>query len=169
MELNPAVLEFHPFAGVSVESGDHMVAGTTRDALGLDIAGHVAGDMGVFKVPFKCDVVLAMVEITEGLAGGTLGTAEIKFDRRFTSGSDTGRADGDVADINLGVTGVSAAGDVAYDLVGMGVTLEPGMEVVVECVTAPNGAGEAGHIWPHLLVRYRPETRANLSALQATT
>ena len=45
-----------------------------------------------------------------------------------------------------------------------GVTLEPGQQVVVQVITA-----NTGQVIPELIVRYLPETLANLSALQATT
>ena len=156
MELNPIALDFIP-----------NETGTTPDNQGIDIAGHAAADIGRFEIPFKCEVVAALVEVKEGLAGST-GTAEVKFDKRFTAGSDTGRSDGTVGDINLGVTGVSAAGDVAYDVAGVGVSLEPGEEVIVQLISGTSGTGETGHIWPKLWVRQLPETKANLSALQET-
>jgi len=157
MELNPTFL---PFRALSTAS--------TPDDEGIDYANHAAADMGIFEVPFKCEVVRAYAVITEDLAGTNV-AGQVKFDRRFTAGSDTGRADGDVATLNFGVTGVSAEGDVAYDNAGMGVSLEPGMQVVVQCVSAPSGTGETGHIWPMLLVRPLPETAANMSALQETS
>jgi len=160
MELNPESLAFRCF----------LVTGTSMDSQGIDLAVCANGDdLGAFDIPYKCVVHQAQVEIKEGLAGST-GTARIKFDLRATAGSDTGRGDGDIGDLNLGVTGVSAQGERAYDQVAFGTALEPGEEVVVEAVTTTYGqAGAAGHIWPFLLVRYVPEAVANLSALQATT
>lgn len=155
-EINPVELPFIP-----------AQSGTTWDNAGIDLEGHVAADIGVFRPSFKYDVVLAGCLITEGIAGVSA-TPQVRFDRRFTAGSDTGRTDGDVGDIKMGVTGVSAAGEVAYDLVGVGKSLEPGMEVVVQLLLGTTGAGKAGKIWPMLWVRYRPETMANLTAMQAT-
>jgi hypothetical protein len=137
---------------------------------GIDLRGHVQGDMGVFPVPFKCRVVMSAVSITQGWAGASA-FGEVAFDRRFTAGSDTGRTDGDVGRIFFGnVTGASAQGDVVYDRAGTGVTLEPGMEVVVECRSGAGavGSGAAGVVWPMLLVEYLPETRSNLSNMQET-
>jgi len=149
-EINPTYLPFIPAA-----------VGTSWDEKGILLTGHGTGDAGVFSVPFKCEVERAQLTITVATEAGA---AEVKFDKRPTAGSDTSRGDGDIADINIGVAGVSAQGEVAYDLVAAGVTLEPGQQVVVQVITA-----NTGQVIPELIVRYLPETLANLSALQATT
>ena len=140
---------------------------------GVDCAhnpGATPADLGYWQIPFKCEVFEANVGIIAGLAGTGV-AARFKFDRRFTTGSDSGRTDGDVGDIYLGITGASAAGDVVYDLAGQaaGVTLEPGMQVVFEAHNTCSGTGKAGKVWPTLLVKQIPEVRANLSKLQETT
>lgn len=138
--------------------------GVTPDNDGIDLEGSIAADAGKFVIPFPCEVDYAAIVVTEGIAPGT---PEIKFDKRPTAGSDTARGDGDIGDINLGVAGVSDVGDVAYDLVARGTTLEPGQEVVVQIVTAVAGGG-TGTVWPQLVVRATPETFANLSNMQET-
>ena len=157
-EINPTFLQFHPTS-----------VGTSWDDEGIDFAGGgVNTDMGVFHVPFKCEVIAAQMTVTEDFAG-TSTEAEVAFERRFAAGSDTGRGVKDVAHIFLGQTGVSVQGEVAYDIAGAGVSLEPGMEVVVKLISGSGietlGTGKAR---PDLIVRYLPETLANLSALQET-
>jgi len=143
-------------------------SGTTVDNDGVDLAGHAtgtttdeAGDIGKFVIPYKCEVHIAQLVVTEGMGG----TPRLKFDHRPTAGSNTARGEGDIGDINLGVTGVSAEGDVAYDEVAKGTILDPGDEVVVRVVTGATGQGT---VWPQLLVKYMPETPANISSMQAT-
>ena len=80
------------------------------DAAGVD-CDQAAADVGVFHVPFKCQVVRAQAVVTETCAGGTT-TPIVKFDKRPTAGSDTGRGDGDIANLVLGTT---AQGKVLYD------------------------------------------------------
>jgi hypothetical protein len=145
---------------------------SSRTDAGIDLAGHANADIGVFPIDFKCEVVHAGFLITEDFAG-TSSYGEIRFDRRFKAGSDTGRTDGDVGRIILGnAAGANSQGDYVYDRAAAdtdaGVTLEPGMEVVVQCVLAPNGEGEAGKGWPRLVVRYLPERRGNLSQMTET-
>jgi hypothetical protein len=133
------------------------------DLLGIDM-DQGAADMGSFIVPFKCKVLLAGLMITETNAGATT-PGVVKYDKRPTAGSDTARGDGDIAEFKLLTT---AAGKFLYDEVGVGITLEPGQEVVVQLVTQPVGS-PAGHVRPSLLVEYMPETKANLANLVVTT
>ena len=132
------------------------------DAAGID-CDQATGDMGVFIVPFKCDVVRAGCVVTEACAGATT-TPVVKFDKRPTAGASTNRGDGDVANLILGTT---AQGKVLYDEVYKGKTLSPGEDVVVELATRATG-GAAGHVLPFLLVQYLPETKANLTAMVET-
>ena len=142
---------------------------TNEDNYGFDLEGHAAADLGYFAIPFKCSVFEVHVGISENFAG-TSGETEIRFDRRFTIGSDTGRSDADVARLILGATaGASSQGDQVYDRAGAGVTLEPGMEVVVQLLRAPTGTGQSGKIrTPQLVVLYEPEKRSNVSGMQET-
>ena len=131
------------------------------DLAGIDM-DQTAGDMGSFIVPFKCEVCLAGLMTTEVHAGTTPGVLD--FDKRPTAGSDASRGAADVAHFMLGTT---ATGKVLYDEVGKGVTLEPGQEVVVQLTTQPV-TGPSGHVMPFLLVKYIPETPANMSGMVET-
>ena len=121
-------------------------------------------DVGVFHVPFKCEVVRAQLNITEVCAGSST-TPVVKFDKRPTLGSDASRGDGDIANFIMGTT---AAGKVLYDEAAVGTVLEPGDEVMVQLLTAAVGT-PTGHFRPDLLVQMIPETKANMTDMVATT
>jgi len=132
------------------------------DVAGVD-CDQVAKDVGRFVIPFRCQVLLAGVVVTETCAGGT--TPVVDFDLRPTAGSDTDRGAADIAHFVLGTT---AAGKVMYDEAAIGTELEPGEEVIIELKTAA-ATGPAGHFVPFLLVEYLPETKANLTDMTETT
>jgi hypothetical protein len=134
------------------------------DAAGVD-CDQTPADVGAFIVPFRCEVLLAGVVVTETCAGATT-TPVVKYDKRPTAGSDTSRGDGDIATFVLSTT---AAGKVMYDEAAVGTELNPGDEVIVELATQATGTGAAGHVRPFLLVEYLPETKANLAAMTAPT
>lgn len=134
------------------------------DAAGVD-CDQSAADVGVFHVPFKCEVVRAQLVVTEACAGGTT-TPVVDFDKRPTAGSDTNRGAADIAHF---VCATTAQGSVLYDEAALGTVLEPGEEVVVELATAATGTSAAGHVRPELLVKMIPETKANMTDLVATT
>lgn len=131
------------------------------DAVGIGTVGvdldQPAADVGFFSIPFKCQVYIAGLEITETCAGSTPGV--VAFDKRPTAGSDTERGDADIASFAMGTT---AAGKFLYDTVARGTVLEPGEQVVVQIVTQPV-TGPAGHFNPQLIVVPVPETLENLS------
>lgn len=133
------------------------------DALGVDCDQSPA-DVGVFHVPFKCEVVRAQLNITEVCAGST-STPVVDFDKRPTLGDDTDRGAADIAHF---VCGTTARGKVLYDEAALGTVLEPGEEVIVQLTTAAVGT-PTGHFRPDLLVKMIPETKANLADLVATT
>lgn len=133
------------------------------DAVGID-CDQTAGDVATFSVPFPCEVFEAGLTVKE-TCGGASTTPAVKFDKRPTAGSDTNRGDGDVASFALSTT---EAGKVMYDIAGQGVALEPGNEVVVQLTVQATGSGAAGHFIPYLLVKYNPETRANLTNMVET-
>jgi len=132
------------------------------DVKGVD-CDQAAADVGLFSIPFKCEVFRAQLSITETCAGASA-TPVVKFDKRPTAGSDTSRGDGDIANFACSTT---AAGKHLYDEAAQGTVLEPGEEVVVELATRPV-SGPAGHFIPLLLVKYLPETVANMSDMVVT-
>jgi hypothetical protein len=133
------------------------------DAGGVDM-DQVAADVGVFVIPYKCEVFRSGLVVSEACAGGDA-TPVVDFDLRPTAGSDTNRGAADIAHFVLATT---AAGKVMYDEAAQGTVLEPGQEVVVQLTTAAAGAGAAGHVHPFLLVKEIPETVANMSDMVVT-
>jgi len=133
------------------------------DVLGVD-CDQSAADVGRFVIPFRCQVLLAGVVVTETCAGSST-TPVVDFDKRPTAGSDTDRGAADIAHFVLSTT---AAGKVMYDEAAVGTELTPGEEIIVELKTAATGT-PAGHFVPFLLVDYLPETKANLSDMTETT
>jgi len=133
------------------------------DAAGVDCDQSPA-DVGVFHVPFKCQVVRAQLNVTEVCAGSST-TPIVDFDLRPTLGSDASRGAADIAHFIMGTT---AAGKVLYDEVAIGTVLEPGDEVIVQLTTAAVGT-PTGHFRPDLLVQQMPETKANMTDMVATT
>jgi len=132
------------------------------DADGID-ADQSPADVGRFVIPFKCQVFMAGLIITEVCAGSTT-TPVVDFDLRPTIGSDTDRGAADIAHF---ICGTTAAGKLLYDEVAKGAVMEVGEEVVVQLVTQAVGGG--GHFIPVLLVRYIPETPDNMSDMTETT
>ena len=134
------------------------------DAAGIDMDQSPA-DVALFSIPHNCTVWEVGAVVTEACAGGTK-TPVLKFDKRPTAGSDSGRGDGDIGELNLATT---AAGAVMYDRAGANVQLEAGNEVVVQLTTQATGTGAAGHVRPYLSVIRDPEVRANMAAKVETT
>ena len=151
-----------------IETLDPIYVVDYDDALGVD-CDQTAKDAAVYVIPYKCQVFQAGVVLTETPAG-TGATPVVKFDKRPTAGSDTSRTDGTIA--NLVLDGSDEAGALVYDEVAAygaaaGI-LEPGQEVVCELATAATGTGKAGHFRPVLVVKYIPETPANLTGMSET-
>lgn len=67
-------------------------------------------DEAYFDIPFKCKVVYAACIVTTVVAAAD---GEVKFDRRFAAGNDTGRTDGTIA--NITIPNGTAIGQVVYD------------------------------------------------------
>jgi len=122
-----------------------------------EITFATTGDKLFIDVPFKCYVYRACVLLNA--APGDAGI--VKFDKRPTYASDTGRGDGDVEVVNLKTSMV--AGDVAFSDASANVALEPGEQVVVE-VTDASAAVTLARAW--LLVREVPETPANMTNMK---
>jgi len=133
------------------------------DPLGVD-CDQAEADVGVFHVPFKCQVVRSQLNVTEECGGDTT-TPEVDYELRPMLGSDVGRGAADIAHFVMGTTG---AGKVLYDEASLGTVLEPGDEVVVKLAVPATGDNKAGHFRPDLLVEVMPETKANLSNLVET-
>lgn len=131
------------------------------DIAGVDL-DQAAADVARILVPFKCEIVMAQLIITEVCAGTTPGV--VKMDRRPTAGDDTGRGNGDIGEFAMGTT---AVGKVLYDEVAKGTVLNAGDEIVVEITTRPL-TGASGHFEPVLLVKPLSETKANQADMVAT-
>ncbi len=131
------------------------------DTDGIDL-DQSAADVAVFAIPFKCEIVRAMLAISETCAGTTPGVVD--FDIRPTINDDTNRTAATAGHLLMGTT---AKGKVLYDEVGAGTILYPGQEVVVEIATQPV-ADPAGHFRPMLLVKPVPEVVGNLDDMVET-
>jgi len=134
------------------------------DTEGIDM-DQAPADAAVFVIPYKCRVEYAGAVVIETCGGDTT-TPEVKFDKRPTAGSDTGRGDGDIGHLKLLTT---AQGKLMYDVAARGEELEPGQEVVFEITVQATGTGAAGHVRPVLVVTPRDEMFANLSGMTETT
>ncbi len=110
----------------------NYTTGATTTNGSINLAMHATGDLGVFVAPFKMEIQEAGAVVKVGFVGSAISSAKIKMDKRVNCGSDSSRGDGDIAELNFGVTGASAQGACVYDLAGQGVMVEPGQEVVVE-------------------------------------
>lgn len=132
------------------------------------IATDSTGDKLTLTVPFRCEVVTAFAVLQTASVSGT--PFVIKFDRRVTAGSDTGRGDGDVAVLKKVAT-LDQQGKYIYGRPGgtgqptTAVILKPGEQVVVEVTTAN---GDACVVVPGLLVRDSPEDLRNEAAAVIT-
>jgi hypothetical protein len=146
----------------------NYTTGATTVNGSINLAMHATGDLGVFVAPFKMEIQEAGAVVKVGFVGSSISSAKLKMDKRVNCGSDTNRGDGDIAELNFGVTGASAQGACVYDLAGQGVMVEPGQEVVVENMY--NGANiSAGGVWPYLIVKHMPEVRTNLTRMKETS
>lgn len=135
----------------------------TPEAYGISLAA--TGDKMSFPVPFLCEVLYAGLVITATCAGATT-TPIVKFDRRPTAGSDTGRGDGDLGGFALGT---QAAGKTVYFKPPTRIVLEPGEEVIMQVTTAATGTGAGGSARPILVVRPRDEQFDNLAGMVLAT
>ena len=133
------------------------------DAAGIDMDQSPA-DVAVFVIPFECVVDHVGAVVTEVCAGSSA-TPVVKFDKRPTGGSDTGRGDGDIGELKLLTT---AQGKYIYDLVARKTILYPGQEVMVQLTVQAAGT-PTGHIRPTLVVHPRDEMFANMSNTVVTT
>lgn len=131
------------------------------DVLGIDI-DQAAADVAVFVIPFKCEISMVGLAISEAMAGTTPG--QVDFDIRPTIGSDTLRTAATAGHL---MTGTAAIGKLLYDIVGKGTVLYPGQEVVVQIAVRPL-TGATGHFRPVLVVKPIPEEFTNLTGMVET-
>lgn len=117
-------------------------------------------DLGRFSPAFS---PVFVVGVAACISNDIAATGVVKFDKRPTFGSDTGRGDGDVAVLNL--TTAHTGGKVVYKL-PTPIKIKPGEEVVAE-VTDVTGAGDTADIF--LLLSPSAEAPANLTAMVAST
>jgi hypothetical protein len=95
------------------------------------------------------------------IAVATVGTAAVvKFDRRITTGSDTGRGDGDVGALTVPAL---AAGKIVYKDVK--IDLDPGDQIVPQVTTAQGTSGEGRYFYEY---ENRHETPANCADMVAS-
>jgi hypothetical protein len=125
------------------------------------IATNSTGDKWIFTIPFKCEVTRVACVVEGTSANAT--AAVIKFDKRPTAGSDTGRGDGDVGVLSK-TASVSQQGKMLYEDPTSRVTLDEGDQVVVEVTTAD---GAANAMCPILYIREVPEVAGNNAAMVA--
>lgn len=117
-------------------------------------------DVGSFSPGLSPVIVRGVAAIIDN---DIAATGVIKFDKRPTFGSDTGRGDGDVAVLNL--TTSHTQGKVVYKM-GLNVKINPGESVVAE-VTDVTGAGDKADII--LLLEPVSEMPANISRMVASS
>jgi hypothetical protein len=122
------------------------------------------GDKHTFTIPFRCRPIRAGFTVTTLISGGV--SPVVKFDRRPTANSDTGRGDGDVGALTIGATraqGKAVYENTDYVTDGSGkwvASLKEGEQVVVRVATASSGNGDG---IPWLIVEVDPEQPANNS------
>ena len=112
------------------------------------------GDGQIFPIVNDCIVLEAGVQVE----GTEATTATIKFDLRPKCGSDTGRGDGDVANVIL--TAADNQGKQFFDLVAQGNQLAAGDQVVVQITT---GSCCAKLFTPYLILRQLDEVKGNMA------
>lgn len=118
-----------------------------------------AADKATLSMPFnKQKVKKAWIEVRGTDAGG----ATVKFDKRPTAGSDTGRGDGDIAVITIPAS--NQQGKRLYEIPATVIHLVAGEEVVAE-VTAEGVA--ALQVVAGLEVERVAETEANSANMVA--
>ena len=123
------------------------------------------GDKVTFRVPYRCRVEMVAAVIEGASAHAT--AAIIKFDKRPTASSDTGRGDGDVGVVKK-LASTAQTGKFIYQrpaTAALAVVLKPGEEVIGEVTTAQ---GEALAASLFVLVRQTPEDPANEANMVAT-
>lgn len=117
------------------------------------------GDSAVFWDVTKPITLLRVGALVSTVLAGTAGV--VKFDRRITTGSDTGRGDGDLGVLTTPDT--TAAGKVIYKDVA--VDLNPGDQIMPE-ITTGQGTSGAFRYFAEYVTRH--EVAANLPDMVAS-
>lgn len=117
------------------------------------------GDSAVFWDVVKPITVKRIGCLVTTVLAGT--AAVVKFDRRITTGSDTGRTDGTIGTLTL--PDGTAAGKVVYKEVS--IDLNPGDQIMPEVTTAQGTSGAVRHFVEYLV---RDETPANCADMVAS-
>lgn len=118
------------------------------------------GDDFVYTPGDPVEVIAVEDVITVTVAGAPV----VKWDKRPTAASDTGRGDGDVASLTYPAT-VPTAGQVVYKELTTPIRLNPGEQAVREVTTT----GSAGSAIGRLIYRVLNERPANITAMKAGT
>lgn len=118
------------------------------------------GDKAEFNFGYVPHIVRAVAVILNAQPGDA---GVVKFDKRVTYESDTGRGDGDVAVINMLTT--HSAGQVIYKN-NLAVEIKPGEQVVAEVTDASASVTAATVV---LFVEPAWETPANRTIMVETT
>lgn len=139
-----------------------MLAATGERVVTVASTGDKAIWSPVF-VPHLVHAIAISLNVTPGDAG------VIKFDKRLTTGSDTGRGDADVATINLATSHTVTAGTtsrIVYKQLDPPATIYPGQEVVME-VTDASASSTACAVAMWVEPVY--ENPANIAGLSTTS
>lgn len=102
-----------------------------------NLATNSTADIATFPVPYK-----AKVRMVWALVNGSSSHATafvIKFDKRITAGSDTGRGDGDIGTVSK-TAGSSQQGKFLYEIPSTLVTVEEGDQIIAQVTTANGDA-----------------------------
>lgn len=124
-----------------------------------NLASNSTGDKATLLIPFKCRLKRSYVVVNGTSAHAT--AFVIKFDKRPTAGSDTGRGDGDCGVVSK-TASVAQQGKYLYEDAATSIILDEGDQVIVEVTTAQ---GEACVVDAGILVEYIPERPGNNSAM----
>lgn len=133
---------------------------TQYEMMSAEFTAATTGDKAEFTFGFVPHVIRGVAILLNAVPGDA---GIVKFDKRPTYESDTGRGDGDVAVINLATT--HAAGNVVFKD-KLAVEIKAGEQVVVEVTDASAAVTVARAV---LFVEPKWETRANRAIMKATT
>jgi len=104
---------------------------------GTALQTSTTGDKATIPVPFKCRVEYVWALVNTASAHAT--AFVLKFDKRPTAGSDTGRGDGDVGVLSK-TASASQAGKMLYERPSTHIELNAGDQVIAEVTTANGDA-----------------------------